>query len=50
MANGETYRRNRLHLNKSKENADTPEQEVTPQSPEPSPCSEHNKNDNLPNT
>ena len=36
-ANGEIYRRNRVHLKKSKENADTPESEVTPRSPEPSP-------------
>jgi hypothetical protein len=33
-ANGETYRRNRFHLKKSKENADIPEPEVTPRSPE----------------
>jgi hypothetical protein len=36
-ANGETYRRNRFHLKKSKGNADTPEPEVTPRSPESSP-------------
>jgi hypothetical protein len=36
-ANRETYRRNRFHLKKSKENAGTPEPEVMPRSPEASP-------------